>query len=225
MSELWHGCVVILLYFVICASTALIAHALIAIPSEVFRKILHMILLGSLSVWTAVFDRWWLAAVTAVAFALLVWPILALAEHIKGYSALLTERKQGAILSVLGRGHSERINTMVSGVILASTDSDRISMVPEIEEATMALRDYLYKNVYTHPVAKAEEQKTQDLLISLFQYFSDKPEQMSPLYFNNIERDGLGRCVCDFISGMTDRYAIELYRDLFVPKTWQGVGI
>ncbi len=129
------------------------------------------------------------------------------------------------ILSVLGRGHSERINSMVSGVILASTDSDRISMVPEIEEATMALRDYLYKNVYTHPVAKAEEQKTQDLLISLFQYFSDKPEQMSPLYFNNIERDGLGRCVCDFISGMTDRYAIELYRDLFVPKTWQGVGI
>lgn len=101
MSELWHGCVVILLYFVICASTALIAHALIAIPSEVFRKILHMILLGSLSVWTAVFERWWLAAVTAVAFALLVWPILALAEHIKGYSALLTERKQGEIKSSL----------------------------------------------------------------------------------------------------------------------------
>ena len=89
----------------------------------------------------------------------------------------------------------------------------------------MALRDYLYKNVYTHPVAKAEELKTQDLLISLFEYFSEKPQQMPPLYFKNIERDGLGRCVCDFISGMTDRYAIELYRDLFVPKTWQGVGI
>ncbi len=129
------------------------------------------------------------------------------------------------ILKVLGRGHSERINTMVSSVILASTDTDKISMTSEIGEATDELRDYLFKNVYTHPVAKAEEQKTQDLLISLFQYFKEKPEQMPKLYYNNINRDGLERCICDFISGMTDRYAIELYRDLFVPKTWQGGNV
>lgn len=101
MSELWHGCAVILLYFAVCATTALVAHALFPIPSEVFRKILHMILLGSLSVWTIVFDRWWVAGATAVAFALLVWPVLALAERLKGYSALLTERKQGEIKSSL----------------------------------------------------------------------------------------------------------------------------
>lgn len=101
MSELWHGCAVILLYFAVCATTALVAHALFPIPSEVFRKILHMILLGSLSVWTIVFDRWWVAGATAVAFALLVWPVLALAERLKGYSALLTERKQGEIKASL----------------------------------------------------------------------------------------------------------------------------
>ena len=101
MSELWHGCAIILLYFAVCATSALVAHALFPIPSEVFRKLLHMILLGSLSVWTVVFSRWQTAAITAVAFALLVWPILALAERLKGYSALLTERKQGEIKSSL----------------------------------------------------------------------------------------------------------------------------
>lgn len=126
------------------------------------------------------------------------------------------------ILKTLGREHSERINTMVSSVIVASTDSDKISMTSDISEATDELRSYLFANVYTHPVAKAEEAKTQDLLISLFQYFKENPEKMPKLYFNNIERDGIGRCVCDYISGMTDRYAIQVYQDIFVPKTWQG---
>ena len=97
MTELLHGAGNILVYFLVCATTALVAHALLPIPSEVFRKILHLILLGSLAVWILVFSRWWLSALSAVIFALAVYPLLSLAEHLKGYSALLTERKSGEI--------------------------------------------------------------------------------------------------------------------------------
>ena len=97
MTELLHGASAIVIYFLICATTALVAHALLPIPSEVFRKILHLILLGSLAVWVLVFSCWWLSALSAVVFALAVYPLLSLAEHLKGYSALLTERKGGEI--------------------------------------------------------------------------------------------------------------------------------
>lgn len=97
MHELLHGFLIIIIYFVVCASCALFIHLFTPIPDEPFRKLLHFILLGSLLVWLLVFDSWWISALTAVAFALLVYPILSLAEHLKGYSAMLTERKSGEV--------------------------------------------------------------------------------------------------------------------------------
>ena len=124
--------------------------------------------------------------------------------------------------SVLGNTHGTRINTMVSSVIEASADRNVIAMTPEIGEATMALRDFLRQRVYVNCIAKAEGQKAKDLLTALYQYYIEKPEQMPELYVRNIARDGLGRCVCDYVSGMTDRYAIAAYEDLFIPKVWKG---
>lgn len=124
--------------------------------------------------------------------------------------------------AVLGDTHSERINTMVTSIIEASENQNRIEMTKEIGEATMELRDFMRRNVYTDSIAKAEEDKAQELLISLYHYHIEHPEQMPALYQSNIERDGLGRCVCDYISGMTDRYAIARYEDIFVPKVWKG---
>ena len=126
------------------------------------------------------------------------------------------------LIRILGKTHSERINTMVTSVIEASRDSNKIEMTDEIGEATMALRDFLRRNVYTNSLAKADEDKAKDLLICLYQYFCENPEKMPALYYGNIERDGLGRCVCDYISGMTDRYAIATYEDIFIPKVWKG---
>lgn len=125
-----------------------------------------------------------------------------------------------ALREVLGKSHGERINTMVTSVILASTDSAEIKMSPEIWEATHSLRSFLFENVYTNPVAKAEDGKAKGLLAALFGYFVKYPEQMPERYRKNIDDEGVERCVCDFISGMTDRYAIETYTRLFVPKMW-----
>lgn len=125
------------------------------------------------------------------------------------------------ILKVVGRGHSERINTMVTAVIDASQGQPDISMTPEVFEAYEALRDFLFEAVYKNPKAKGEEKKAKAMLCEMFDYFSRHPDEMPALYYNNIETEGVGRCVCDYISGMTDRYAIDTFKRLFIPSVWQ----
>lgn len=124
------------------------------------------------------------------------------------------------IVSVLGNGHSERINSMVSSVISASEDSDTIKMTSEVAEATNELRDFLFSNVYRNPVVMSDLDKAKELLRHLFEYYVNRPEEMPDLYSRNIESEGVKRCVCDFISSMTDRYAIDLYKKLFIPSVW-----
>ncbi len=128
------------------------------------------------------------------------------------------------LCDVLGYTHGERINTMVTSVILASEGKPTISMTPEVQAATDKLRAFLFENVYLNPVAKAEENKSKELVFALFDYFVRYPEKMPSLYIRMMERgESVQRCVCDFISGMTDRYAIETYEELFVPRVWRGL--
>lgn len=124
---------------------------------------------------------------------------------------------------VLGDRHSQRINTMVSSLITASMNQPKIAMTPEVQEATNALRAFLFEHVYLNPMAKAEENKSKELVHQLFHYFNQHPERMTPLYYRMVEEGGdVRQCVCDYIAGMTDRYAIETYNELFVPRVWRG---
>jgi len=133
---------------------------------------------------------------------------------------LATEDIPKELREVLGDTHSKRINTMVTSVILASTDQNEIKMSPEVWQATDQLRNFMFEAVYTNPVAKAQDGRAKDMLGQLFDYFVKHWEEMPPLYRNNVETDGVERCVCDYLSGMTDRYAIETYKELFIPRVW-----
>ena len=126
------------------------------------------------------------------------------------------------IIEVLGKGHSERINTMVTSLIDNSYDKPTIAMSDEVAKATADLRAFLFEHVYLNPLAKGEEMKAKEMLIKLFEYYVANPEKMPNTYRKNLESEGVERCVCDFVSGMTDRYAIETYNDIFVPKVWRG---
>ena len=126
------------------------------------------------------------------------------------------------IVSVLGNRHSQRINTMVGSIVEASYDQPYIVMSDEVGRATSDLRDFLFQNVYTNPVAKREEAKSREMLIKLFEFYTKRPEKMPETYRKHIDDEGVERCVADFLAGMTDRYAIETYNDLFVPKIWRG---
>ena len=134
---------------------------------------------------------------------------------------LAVEDIPAELLSVLGATHSERINTLVSSVVEASEGQAAITMTPRVETAFLGLREFMYERVYKNPVAKAEEGKAIDLLARLYEYYVASPEEMPSLYVENIKTDGVERCVCDYISGMSDRYAIEAYRELFIPKVWR----
>jgi dGTPase len=124
------------------------------------------------------------------------------------------------IIDVLGLSHSERINRMVTGVIEGSRDLSSIRMTDEIGNATNQLRKFLFDAVYYNPKAKKEEVKAMELLKNLFQYFVRYPKKMPEQFYNNTRNESVERCVCDYISGMTDGYAMEKFGEVFIPFAW-----
>lgn len=125
------------------------------------------------------------------------------------------------LIKTLGAGHGERINRMVSAVISESMDKPYVRMEEKTWEATMKLREFLFERVYRNKIAKAEEEKCIKMLSILFEYFTKKPEEMPEIYYKNTFEEPVERCVCDYISSMTDRYAIDLFRELYVPGMWK----
>lgn len=124
-------------------------------------------------------------------------------------------------LEVLGLTHKERINTMVTDVITNSIGKNIVSMSEKVHKATLGLREFLFKNVYIGSRAKKEEEKAKNMLEFLYYYFVKKPEKLPDEYVKRIDVFGLERVVCDYIAGMTDRYAIQVFHEIFVPKPWQ----
>lgn len=136
---------------------------------------------------------------------------------------LLPEDIPTELCELLGHTHGERINTMVRSVVSSSLDKNEISMEPDIYKATMRLRAFLFQNVYTNPEAKGEEGRAASMLETLYYYFIEHPRELPHEFENTASEEGVSRAVCDYISGMTDRYAINLYKELFIPKVWGRV--
>ena len=118
---------------------------------------------------------------------------------------------------ILGNTHGERIDTMVGAIISESYGKNIIKMTDEIEECMMGLRKYLFENVYKNPKAKGEESKTVGIVKSLYEYFIENPKDLPEDYIT----DDIPRSVCDYIAGMSDRYAMIKYREIFIPNVWQ----
>ncbi len=97
MNELLYGIGNLLIYFIVMVAAVLTARKLIDIYDELFRKILHFVLLGALLVWTVSFRTWWIEVLTVVGFVVIVYPILMFFERFKTYSNTVTERKKGEL--------------------------------------------------------------------------------------------------------------------------------
>ena len=131
-----------------------------------------------------------------------------------------------SLTAVLGETHGERINTMVASVVAASRDCATVTMTPDVQAATNDLRAFLFERVYLNPKAKAEETKAKEVVYALFTHYVTNPERLPERYKTRIgtaEGETVERAVADFISGMTDRYAIEAYQERFVPRVWRGL--
>ncbi len=123
---------------------------------------------------------------------------------------------------LLGYTTRERLNTFVHDIIENSMDSDVIRMSPRIEEALMDLRSIMFRSVYTNPVAKIEESKAMKMLTELYEYCIEIRGEMSREYRELIEyqHQPKAQVVCDYLSGMTDQYSMEKFREIFIPKSW-----
>ncbi len=122
------------------------------------------------------------------------------------------------VIEILGKSHGERINNMVIDMIENSMDKDDILMSEKATYATDKLRNYMFENIYLNDEAKSENYKSEKILKDLFYYYMDNPSEIPEDTFN-IDEDREVR-VKDYIAGMTDRYAIKKFKDIFMPLPW-----
>ena len=126
-------------------------------------------------------------------------------------------------LKVLGQTHGQRINTMILDIVENSQDKDVLAMSPLVQEAMDGLREFMFERVYRDKWRAAEEHRCDLLMKQLFHYYSEHPGEMPEEYVLIGYREGMERGVCDFLSGMTDRYAVRTYQQLFVPAAFPAM--
>jgi dGTPase len=124
----------------------------------------------------------------------------------------------------LGYLHKERINTVVCDIVANTRKTGELMMSGEIHRAHHALRDFMFNHVYRHPVAKGEEKKARAMLQRLFEYYMKHPEALPADFLPQLSFGGMERTVCDYIAGMTDKYAVDKYSELFIPSGWNVRG-
>ena len=119
----------------------------------------------------------------------------------------------GDEVAVLGRTTSERLTTLVTDVVVASAEGDRIRQSRAVGAAFLRLRRFMFQSVYLAPPASHEAERARGVVRSLFRWYLGHPEMLPA----SEEPDPVTR-VTDFVAGMTDRYALRTYRDIFEPK-------
>ena len=126
------------------------------------------------------------------------------------------------IRKVLGMTTKERLNTLIHNIIMNSMGKNDIVTSEEIGGAMQDLRKFMFQKVYTNPAAKGEEAKAERLLCELYAHYMGHieilPEQYQRMHSEGEKKE---RVVCDYISGMTDQYAVAKYREFFLPKAWE----
>ncbi|MBR6230941.1 MAG: deoxyguanosinetriphosphate triphosphohydrolase [Lachnospiraceae bacterium] len=126
------------------------------------------------------------------------------------------------IRAAAGETCKERLNTFVIDIVNNSLDKPQVSMTPERFEILMELRRIMSGRVYKTGIAKSENPKVIRMMKALYAYYTEDPEKMTGEYTALIEKgEPFERVVCDYISGMTDQYAIHIFEELYVPKGWE----
>ena len=136
-------------------------------------------------------------------------------------AGILSERDIPREISyVLGDSHKERINTLVTDMITQTELTGELKMRPDVAKAMDDLRTFLFERVYRNPVAKGEESKAKDIIKALYHYYNAHPEKLPADFIPQLDFDGMSRVVCDYIAGMTDKYAVYKYEEVFIPSAW-----
>ena len=123
--------------------------------------------------------------------------------------------------NVLGHMKDDRINTLVTSLVENSFNKPFVKLDAEKEEALTMLRNFMFQTLYQDKSAKQEEKKADRVIEFLFNYFINDVAKLPTFYQTIASSEGAEVAVCDYIAGMSDRYAIKIFNDVFVPKSWQ----
>ncbi len=129
------------------------------------------------------------------------------------------EEVPALIVEKLGDRNSRRINTFVRDII-ENGQRGTVDISPELRDVWDLFHSFMYANVYHNPVAKGEESKVENILRGIWEFYLKNPDRLSEDYRLIARRDGLERAVTDYVSGMTDDYAMYQYGQIFIPMAW-----
>ena len=125
---------------------------------------------------------------------------------------------------VLGNSTKERLNTMISDIIMNSIGNNDLVMSEPVRKAMTELRKFMFESLYLNPTAKSEEAKADKLITELYRYYVANTDKLPDTYKRFITEfdERPEQVVCDYIAGMSDQYSISKFQEIFVPKAWKG---
>jgi len=123
-------------------------------------------------------------------------------------------------ISILGKTTGERINTTVRSIYKESVGKDSVSMEKHVFDALNEVRKFMFDNVYLAPSARKEEQTALRMISAMYDYYTSNKDKLPERYLKLLDRFDLDTVLCDYISSMTDRYALSVFDDIFIPKNF-----
>ena len=124
-------------------------------------------------------------------------------------------------VKLLGETSSKRINSMLLSIYRASENKNTVEMEKEYADATMCLRKFLFDNVYNDKTFRDEEKRADRMLTALYEYYMKAPENLPEFFLQRLDDEDIDRVLCDYISGMSDMYAVKTFTEIFIPKNWK----
>ncbi len=128
-----------------------------------------------------------------------------------------------SVSEILGNTHGRRIDTLVKDVVYTSMGKPEITMTPKVGDAMARLREFMFERVYIGSEAKIEEEKVFGIISGLYRYYRDHREEIPSQLRAAAEDDDPDKAVCDYIAGMSDRYALYAYENIYIPKSWNKI--
>ncbi len=124
-------------------------------------------------------------------------------------------------VEILGDTSRQRINSMLRSICEQSYGKNTVEMQPSVAEATKELRDFMFQRVYNANTFREEERRADRMLTALYEYYMKAPENLPEFYLKRLNNEDIDRVLCDYISGMSDMYAVKTFNEIFVPKNWK----
>jgi len=118
-----------------------------------------------------------------------------------------------------GDRNSQRINAIITDLV-ENSKNGVITMSEDMQDVFDEFHNFMFSDVYTNPVAKGEESKVEGILDGIYEHYVLAPEELPPEYRAVADAEGVERAVCDYVSGMTDSYAMDQYAEFFIPSAW-----